>query len=189
MGEGSLTMFTRQFGLWSILLCGATFLPGCLVIRTSEHIVTIGANGSGEGIIHLVDIRSDEPADSLVRRDFDALMLAYKSPTVKEFEQDGRRIVSRRLRTRGDTLDAEIAYTFSSPTGALVGLRMLPDRFVLTFGADRQIVRTNGSTQKTESGGTQITWDSDVRRMTFEVREKVMPASVSLAALYRAVVR
>jgi hypothetical protein len=66
---------------------------------------------------------------------------------------------------------------------------MLPDRFVLTFGADRQIVRTNGSTQKTESGGTQITWDSDVRRMTFEVREKVMPASVSLAALYRAVVR
>jgi hypothetical protein len=175
----------RTMGL---LALSCVLLPGCLLVRTSEHIITFRGTG-GDGIIHLIDIRSDAQSDSLIRSDFSALMDAYRAPVVKEFEQGGRTILSRHLRARGDTLEAEIEYTFTSPEGAVNGLRVTDDEFTLTFSPDRQIVRTNGSTERTASGGTRITWDREVRRLTYEVREKSLPSSVSLAPLYRAFVR
>src|SRR5207249_645777 len=67
-----------------VLLLG---LPGCLLVRTSEHIITLNEDGSGEGVIRLFDIRSDGQTDSLVKVDFDDLMVAYGSEKVAEFER------------------------------------------------------------------------------------------------------
>ncbi|MBM2839576.1 MAG: hypothetical protein HW412_104 [Bacteroidetes bacterium] len=116
--------------------------PGCLLVRTSEHIITLKEDGSGEGIVHLVDIRSDASSDSLVRRDFDDLMAAYGAAHVEEFEKYGRQITRKRLRVRGDTLMAEITYAFRS-LRAIEGLRATKDEFILVFDPDREVVRTN----------------------------------------------
>ena len=164
-----------------ILLLG---LPGCLLVRTSEHIITLNADGSGEGIIHLVDIRSDAHSDSLVRRDFDDLMTAYGAPHVAEFEQYGRKISARQLRVRGDTLMAEVTYLFRSPA-AIEGLRVAKNEMSLIFGPDREVVRTNGKVHRTEDQGTSVTWDRDAKRLVYEVREKQLPPSTSLAFLYQ----
>ncbi|HCV42176.1 MAG TPA: hypothetical protein DGH68_01735 [Bacteroidetes bacterium] len=157
--------------------------PGCLFVRTSEHIITVKANGGGEGIIHLIDIRSTAPSDSLVKRDFDELMNAYGAATVEEFESYGRKITGKRLRVLGDTLMAEITYTFSS-LGAIDGLRATKDEMTLTFAPEREVTRTNGKKSQTEDGGTLITWERDAERLVYEVWEKQIPSSTSLAPLY-----
>jgi hypothetical protein len=159
-------------------------LPGCLLVRTSEHIIALKSDGSGEGIIHLIDIRSDAPSDSLAQRDFDELMKAYGAQKVNEFEQYGRKITTKQLRLRGDTLMAEITYTFSF-LDAIDGLHATRDEIMLVFGPGREVVRTNGKTSRTENDGTRITWNRDAERLVYEVREKQLPPSVSLARLYR----
>jgi hypothetical protein len=163
-------------------------LPGCLLVRTTEHIITLKADGSGEGIIHLIDIRSDARSDSLVRGDFDELMKAYGAEKVNEFEQYGRRITGKRLRVVGDTLMAEVTYTFSFLT-AIDGLRATKDEIMLVFGPGRQVVRSNGKMSGTESDGTRITWKRDAERLLYEVRERELPQSTSLAPLYQRYVR
>ena len=174
----------QQHILTAVALLLLLVLPGCLFVRTSEHIISLKANGSGEGIIHLIDIRSDARSDSLVRRDFDELMKAYGATRVGEFEQYGRKITAKRLRVRGDTLMAEITYTFSF-LDAIDGLRATKDEIVLIFGPGREVVRTNGKTSRTENEGTRITWKRETERLVYEVREKQLPPSVSLAFLYR----
>jgi hypothetical protein len=164
-----------------LLVAGAS--SGCLLVRTSEHIITLNENGSGEGIIHLIDIRSDARVDSLVRRDFDEMMKAYGEVKVNEFEQNGRRITAKRLRVRGDTLMAEIAYTFTF-LDAIDGLRATEDEIILVFGPGREVVRSNGKTSRTENDGTRIMWKRDAKRLVYEVRERELPPSVSLAFLY-----
>jgi len=163
-------------------------LPGCLLVRTSEHIITLKGDGSGEGIIHLMDIRSDARSDSLVRRDFNDLMTAYGAAHVEEFEKYGRQITGKRLRVRGDTLMAEVTYTFHS-LNAIDGLRATRDEFVLVFGPDREVVRTNGTTSRTDDQGTRIIWDRGAKRLVYEVRKKRLPPSVSLTSLYQKYLR
>jgi len=167
-----------------VALLTLLLLPGCLLVRTSEHIITLKADGSGHGIIHLIDIRSDAPSDSLAQRDFDELMKAYAAEKVNEFEQYGRKITTKQLRLRGDTLMAEITYTFSS-LDAIDGLRATKDEIMLVFGPEREVLRTNGKTSRTEKEGTRITWKRDSGRLVYEVRERELPPSVSLALLYR----
>lgn len=162
----------------------ALLLPGCLLVRTSEHIITLKADGSGEGIIHLIDIRSDARSDSLVRRDFDELMRAYGAEKVNEFEQFGRRITGKRLRVVGDTLMAEVTYTFTY-LDAIDGLRATRDDIMLVFGPEMEVVGTNGKTSRTESDGTRITWKRDAERLVYEVRERELPQCTSLAPLYK----
>lgn len=163
-------------------------IPGCIVVGTSEHIITLKEDGSGEGIIHLIDIRSDARSDSLIHVDFDELMKAYGAERVGEFERYGRKITTKQLRLRGDTLMAEIIYTFNS-LDAIDGVRATKDEIMLVFGQDREVLRTNGKTGRTEGGGTQITWNRDSKRLMYEVREKRLPPSISLAPLYRRYVR
>jgi hypothetical protein len=158
------------------------------LVRTSEHIITLKEDGSGEGIIHMVDIRSDARSDSLVRRDFDDLMAAYGAKHVAEFEKYGRQITARRLRVRGDTLMAEVTYIFHSLEG-IDGLRVTKEEMSLTFSLEREVVRTNGKISRTENQGTLITWHRDARRLVYEVREKQLPPSTSLVPIYQKYVR
>jgi hypothetical protein len=139
--------------------------------------------GSGEGVVHLIDIRSTSLSDSLVQEDFDELMTAYGAAKVEEFETYGRTITGKRLRVRGDTLMAEVTYTFSS-LGAIDGLRVTEDEMTMAFAADKEVTRTNGKMSQTADGGTLITWERDAERLVYEVREKQVPPSTSLAPLY-----
>lgn len=163
-----------------LMLCSS----GCLLVRTTEHIITLREDGGGEGVIHLIDIRSDAPSDSLVRLDFDELMKAYGARKVEEFEKYGRRITAKRLRVRGDTLMAEITYVFSS-YDAVEGLRVSPNEMAIEFSPEREVIKTNGKMSRMENQGTRITWKRATDRLVYEVREKELPPSVSLVFLYK----
>ncbi len=178
MGEWKLPVYAAI--LFFVSLC----VPGCLFVRTTEHIFTVREDGSGDGVIHLTDIRSDATTDSLVKRDFDDMMTAYGSKKVSEFERRGRTITAKRLRVQGDTLMAEITYAFLSPE-AIDGLRINNDEVSLMFAPEREVVRTNGKVSKTDKQETRIVWPRDAKRFVYEVREKELPPSVSIAFLYR----
>ncbi|MEK9137208.1 MAG: hypothetical protein AAB393_08800 [Bacteroidota bacterium] len=174
-------------GVLRVLLL-ALVIPGCLLVRTTEHIITLKEDGSGEGILHLIDIRSDAHSDSLVLRDFDELMTAYGGEKVEEFEKYTRKITAKRLRVQGDTLMAEITYVFAT-LEAVDGLRVTQDELGFVFSPEREVVRTNGTMTRTEKERTRIVWERDAKRLVYEVRERQLPPSVSLASIYRRYVR
>jgi hypothetical protein len=158
-------------------------LPGCLVVRTTEHIVNLNADGSGEAIIHLIDIRSDAPTDSLFHADFNDLMKVYHAKKIDEFERYGRRITGKRFRVQGDTLMAEITYVFTS-LEAIEGLRATKDELFLLFPPEREVVRANGQISTTAKQETRITWSRDATKLVYVVRERQLPFSKSLAGMY-----
>lgn len=163
-----------------ILMAG---LQGCLLVRTTEHIISINDDRSGEGIIHLIDIRSDARSDSLVRSDFNDLMHLLSAKKVEEFERFGRTITTKKLQARGDTLMAEVTYIFSS-LEAIDGLRVTRDEMSLVFSPEREIVKTNGKLSHNGQNETIISWDHDAKRLVYVVREKELPVSASLVPLY-----
>lgn len=161
----------------------AIVLPGCILIRTTEHRIKLNDDGSGEALLRLIDIRSDEMTDSLVRRDFDMLMVGLEEKGVKEFERAGRKVKTKQFSVHGDTLVCEVSYTFET-FAAVEGLRRTSDGFYLVAGEGREIVKTNGKVGTWKEGSERIVWDADVRRLLYIIREKTLPPSTSLAGLY-----
>jgi hypothetical protein len=166
-----------------LLLPLVAMLPGCLVVRTTEHIVNLNVDGSGEAVLHLIDIRSDAPTDSLFQADFNDLAKVYREKKVDEFERYGRRITSKRFRVQGGTLMAEVTYVFSS-LEAIEGLRATKDELSLLFPPSKEVVRANGQITVMPNQGTRIAWDRDARKLVYVVREKQLPDSKSLAAMF-----
>jgi hypothetical protein len=83
----------------------------------------------------------------------------------------------------GDTLSAEIAYTFPN-LGQIEGLRVKKDEMFVVISAGREIVRTNGSVESWIRGAHRIVWPRDAKRLLYQVSEKTMPNARSLAPLY-----
>jgi hypothetical protein len=158
-------------------------LSGCILIRTTEHRINLRPDGGGEAVLRLIDIRTDELADSLAERDFRIMMSSFDQGGMDDFEQNGRQVTSKRLFTRNDTLYAEIGYTFNG-LGAIEGLHVTRDELYLVVNDSRDIVRTNGRIEPYQNSSQRIVWDRDAQRLLFQIREKSLPPSTSLARLY-----
>jgi hypothetical protein len=161
----------------------ATFLPACLLIQTTEHRIKLNENGSGEATMRLIDIRSDAPTDSALARDYSVMMASVQKEGLTEFEQGGRKVLSKRFYASGDTLTAEINYTF--PTlDQIEGLKVKKDELFVVVHEGREIVRTNGKVRSWVRGSQRIVWPRDAKRLMYQIREITLPKSVSLAPLY-----
>ena len=158
-------------------------IPGCLIVRITDHRIRINDDGSGEALLRLVDIRSDAKVDSLVLRDYERLKIALGKEENVDFEHDGRKITRKNLYVSGDTLIGEIAYTFPSLTG-VYGLHVSHDRLFIVVPEGREILRTNGKVEVLAGNSTRISWDSDAKRLMFQIREKDFPPGKSLAPYY-----
>ena len=159
-------------------------VQGCILVRTTDHRITFNDDGSGSALLRLVDIRSDAPDDSLITRDLHQMMQAYDKYGVEEFEQQGRKIVSKQFVVHGDTLILEISYVFPNRE-AVEGLRQTREDMYMVVGEGREIVKTNGRIEKTKDGSRNIRWDSDAKELTYIIREKTLPPSTSLASWYQ----
>lgn len=170
---------------WSAVVAVSSLLvlSGCLVVGSSEQRITLNQDGSGEGVLRLIDIRSDATTDSAVGRDFEAMMSAFDQDVEKEFARDGRTVTAKRVVVRADTLVAELTYTFESLT-ALAGMRVTDDELYVIVGPEREIVRTNGKIRSDDHSGKQIVWDRGAQRLLYHIQEKTLPRSVSLASMY-----
>lgn len=158
-------------------------LGGCLIVGTTEHTIRVQQNGSGEALLRLVDIRSDGVTDSLIAADLEELLHMRDAEFVPEFEREGRLISSKKLRVAGDTLIAEVAYTFNG-LGAIEALSVRPEEVLLFVSAEREIVETNGTVADRPGGGWTIAWPRNERRLHYVIRERPPIAGVSLAPLY-----
>jgi hypothetical protein len=69
-----------------ILVLVVSFWPGCILIHTTEHRITLNPDGTGEAVLRLIDLRSDETVDSLVQRDFRNMMTSFEKDAVGDFE-------------------------------------------------------------------------------------------------------
>ncbi len=166
------------------ILAGILLVPGCILIRTTEHRITINEDGSGDAVLRLIDLRSDETVDSLIQRDFRIMLSSYESEGQEKFERDGRRISEKRLYARADTLYAEISYSFASLMD-IDGLHVTETELYVVVPDGREVVRTNGRVAPWRGEDRRIVWKRDSRRLLFQIREKNLPPSTSLARLYR----
>ncbi len=166
-----------------ILLFALSFGTGCILIRTTEHRITLNADGTGEAVLRLIDLRSDETADSLIQRDFTNMMSSFKADAVRDFEKRGRVITAKRMFTREDTLIAEVAYTFTS-LQAIEGMHVTDQDLYVTVKGDCEVVRTNGTLAAGPDGGQRISWKRNAPRLFFQIRERALPPSTSLSRLY-----
>ena len=166
-----------------ILVFTVSLGPGCILIRTTEHRITLNPDGTGEAVLRLIDLRSDETVDSLVYRDFTSMMSSFQQDAVRDFEQRGRTITAKRMFTRADTLIAEVAYTFTSLL-AIDGLRVTEEELYVTVNENCEVVRTNGAVVAGEDGGQRITWKRNAPRLFFQIRERSFPPGTSLSRLF-----
>jgi hypothetical protein len=158
-------------------------LPGCLLVGTTEVRVRLNDDGSGEAVMRLVDIRSDAESDSAVAHDFQVMMSSFDEREAPDFKAHGRKVTRKRFFVQGDTLIAEVAYTFTS-IEAVEGLRVRNDEMYLVVGEGRDLVETNGKVRTGEKGAIRVVWDKDAKRLMYQIREKSIPPSRSLVPLY-----
>lgn len=166
-----------------ILVLVVSFWPGCILIHTTEHRITLNPDGTGEAVLRLIDLRSDETVDSLVQRDFKNMMTSFEKDAVGDFEQRGRTITSKRMFAQADTLIAEVAYSFTS-LQAIEGLHVTDQEMYVMVNENCEVVRTNGTAGAGPNGGQRITWNRSASRLLFQIRERNFPSGTPLTPLY-----
>ena len=158
-------------------------LPACIVVGKTEHRVEFSGGGTGKAWLRLTDIRSDGDTDSSRMRDFTIMMDSFEKEGIGDFEKGGRKVTDKRFIVHGDTLSAEIEYTFASKAD-IEGLNISEEEMYIIVPEGRDVVWTNGRIGTWERGTMRIVWDLDATSLVYHVREKHLPSSVSLAPLY-----
>ena len=166
------------------MLAVAFLLPGCLLVRVTEHRIRLNDNGAGEAVMRLMDIRSDGSTDSARVRDFGILMASAESDGAKEFERRGCRVRAKEFTVNGDTLSAEVTYTFPA-LESVEGIKMDADVIYIVVPEGREIVRTNGKIESWTRKAQRIVWPKNVRRLSYVIREHEGRIGSSLAPYYR----
>jgi len=175
---------TRIILSLALMAALAVALPACLLIRTTEHRIKLNENGSGEAMMRLIDIRSDGKTDSALARDYSIMMASVQKEGGVEFEKGGRKVTSKQFSASGDTLSAEIVYSFPN-LDEVEGLKVKKDELFVVVSDGREIVKTNGSVQSWTKNSHRIVWPRDAKRLMYQIREKMLPESASLAPLYQ----
>lgn len=167
-----------------VALAGSMVLNGCLFVRETEHRIKLNNDGSGEAWVRLADIRSDGQSDSAVTADLEVMLVSSEGDVEKEFELRGRSLVSKKFVLQGDTLNAELHYTFRK-LASVEGLLVTSTEMAIVVAQDREILKTNGTVIAWHQNSQKITWPRDTERLMYRVRERVVPPSVMLGPKYR----
>lgn len=161
----------------------AALLPGCLLVRTTEHLIRLNPDGSGEAILRLYDIRSDGRTDSAVIADVSRLVSTLNGGE-RLFEQNTRKLLGKQVMVQGDTFSLEIRYSFGR-LDAVEGIRANADELFLAVGPDNEIVRTNGEVERWVEDLHRIVWPREATRLSYRIRERSPRASTSIVRWYR----
>ncbi|MBP1653518.1 MAG: hypothetical protein H6Q28_74 [Bacteroidetes bacterium] len=165
-------------------LAGSLMLGGCLLVRETEHRIKLNDDGGGEAWLRLVDIRSDGETDSAVTVDLEDMLASFERDVEREFELRGRTLVAKKFVLQGDTLSAELQYSFGKLAG-IEGLLVNASELAIVVAEEREIVRTNGTVSPWHQNSQKISWPRDAQRLMYRVRERTVPSSVPLGPGYR----
>ena len=162
----------------------AVILQGCILVTVTEHRIKVNKNGGGEAILVLTDIRSDAANDTGRARDFGVMMASLDSAGNRGFEHDGNKVTGKRLILAGDTLIAEITYTFPA-LNVIEGMRTNDDELYVVVGEGKEILKTNGKIKSGDRNTLRIVWPLDAKRLFYQIREQHKEPTASLAPWYR----
>ena len=158
-----ITFFTIT-GIFLILT-----LSGCIDFYKVSYTIKLETLDKGTATVHLYDLRSD----AVKEKDFETdkqniFQFALKSDDfIQSMKQEGKNINSRELYVNGDTLDANVVYSFDSIT-SVENMQHDAGFFYLTLEPTDSVISTNGEII-TSKDRKRILWDKSIKTLKFEI--------------------
>jgi hypothetical protein len=155
------------FGIMGFLL--VLSLSGCIDFYKVSYEINLETPDKGTAIVHLYDLRSDAATEKDFETDKQNIFqFALKSDDfLQSMKQEGKNIQSRELQVSGDTLDANVVYTFDSIT-SVENMQHDAGFFYLTLEPTDSVISTNGEIISSKDR-KRILWDRSMKTLRFEM--------------------
>ncbi|HKB86515.1 MAG TPA: hypothetical protein VKD08_10120 [Ignavibacteriaceae bacterium] len=144
-------------------------LSGCIDFYKVSYEINLETSDKGTAIVHLYDLRSDAEKEKDFETDKENIFqFALKSDDfLQSMKQEGKNIQSRQLFASGDTLNANVVYTFDSIT-SVENMQHDAGFFYLTLEPTDSVIATNGEIISSKDR-KRILWDKSMKTLTFEI--------------------
>ncbi len=144
-------------------------LSGCIDFYKVSYEINLETPDKGTAVVHLYDLRSDAEKEKDFETDKENIFqTALKSDEfLQQMKQEGKNIQSRQLFVSGDTLDANVVYTFDSIT-SVENMQHDAGFFYLTLEPTDSVVATNGEIISSKDR-KRILWDKSMKTLKFEI--------------------
>jgi hypothetical protein len=142
---------------------------GCIDFYKVSYEIKLETPDKGTAYVHIYDLRSDAVKEKDLETDKQNIFqYALKSNDfLKAMKQEGKNIQSRELQVSGDTLDANVVYTFSS-ISSVENMQHDAGFFYLTLEPTDSVISTNGEIISTKDR-KRILWDKSMSTLRFEI--------------------
>ncbi len=144
-------------------------LSGCIDFYKVSYEINLETPDKGKAVVHLYDLRSDAANEKDLETDKQNIFqFALKSDDfLQSMQQEGKSIQSRELHVSGDTLNADVVYTFDSIT-SVENMQHDAGFFYLTLEPTDSVISTNGEII-TSKDRKRILWDRSMKTLKFEI--------------------
>jgi len=142
---------------------------GCIDFYKVSYEINLQTADKGTATVHLYDLRSDAVKEMDFETDKQNIFdFALKSDDfLQSMKQEGKKIQSRELYLSGDTLNANVVYTFDSIT-SVENMQYNSGFFYLTLEPADSVISTNGEII-TSKDRKRILWDKSMQTLKFEI--------------------
>ncbi len=142
---------------------------GCIDFYKVSYEIKLEAADKGTAYVHIYDLRSDAAKEKDLETDKQNIFqYALKSNDfLQAMKQEGKNIQSRELYVSGDTLNANVVYTFNSIT-SVENMQHDAGFFYLTLEPTDSVISTNGEIISTKDR-KRILWDKSMSTLRFEI--------------------
>lgn len=144
-------------------------ISGCIDFYKVSYEIKLETPDKGTAYVHIYDLRSDAAKEKDLETDKQNIFqYALKSNDfLQAMKQEGKNIQSRELQVSGDTLDADVVYTFNSIT-SVENMQHDAGFFYLTLEPTDSVISTNGEIISTRDR-KRILWDKSMSTLKFEI--------------------
>lgn len=142
---------------------------GCIDFYKVSYEIKLDTPDKGTAYVHIYDLRSDAANEKDLETDKQNIFqYALKSNDfLQAMKQEGKNIQSRELQVSGDTLDANVVYTFNS-IASVENMQHDAGFFYLTLEPTDSVISTNGEIISTKDR-KRILWDKSMSTLRFEI--------------------
>lgn len=147
----------------------ALSLSGCIDFYKVSYTVNLETADKGTATVHLYDLRSDAEKEKDFETDKQNIFqYALNSDDfLQSMKQEGKYIQSRELYAEGDTLNANVVYSFDSIT-SVENMQQDAGFYYLTLEPTDSVISTNGEIISSKDR-KRILWDKSMTTLKFEI--------------------
>ena len=144
-------------------------ISGCIDFYKVSYEIKLDTPDKGTAYVHIYDLRSDAVKEKDLETDKQNIFqYALKSNDfLQAMKQEGKNIQSREVHVSGDTLDANVVYTFNS-IASVENMQHDAGFFYLTLEPTDSVISTNGEIISTKDR-KRILWDKSMSTLKFEI--------------------